>query len=107
MSPMILPVTMVGSWPRPKDVLRAQKLKRKGELAEEEFEKKAEESILQVLKLQEEAGIDIVTDGEQRRDSYSSFIAEKLEGVRMYSLADLMEVMPDKASFEMILQALD
>jgi 5-methyltetrahydropteroyltriglutamate--homocysteine methyltransferase len=100
-------VTMVGSWPRSKDVLRAQKAKFAGKLSAAEFDKVADGAVLEVLKLQEEAGADVVTDGEQRRDNFYSFVAEKLDGVKMMTLADLLEIIEDKVSFERILQTLD
>jgi 5-methyltetrahydropteroyltriglutamate--homocysteine methyltransferase len=47
-----------------------------------------------------------VTDGEQRRDNFYSFVAEKLTGVRMMTLAEMLNIVEDKASFEQILQTL-
>ena len=103
----MLPVTMVGSWPRPKELLRAQKLKRAGRISEDEFERQADQSVVEILKFQDEAGVDIVTDGEQRRDGFFSFVAEKLEGVQMMTLAEMLELVENKAAFELILQTLD
>ena len=57
--------------------------------------------------MQEEAGVDIVTDGEQRRDNFYSFVAEKLDGVRLMSLAEMLDLVEDKDGFERILQTLD
>ena len=102
-----LPITLVGSWPRSKDLLRAQKAKRKGKLSSAEFQLVADAEVLRVLALQEGAGVDIVTDGEQRRDSFFSFVADKLEGVEMMTLAEMLDIIEDKAGFEMILQTLD
>jgi len=103
----MLPVTMVGSWPRPKELLRAQKLKRAGRMSEDEFERAADQSVIEILRFQDEAGVDIVTDGEQRRDGFFSFVAEKLEGVQMMTLAEMLELVENKAAFELILQTLD
>ncbi len=103
----LLPVTMVGSWPRPVELLRAQKLKQKGQLSLEEFERMADKAVLEVLRLQEKAGVDIVTDGEQRRDNFYSFVAEKLCGVQMMTLSEMLDFVEDKAGFERILQTLD
>jgi 5-methyltetrahydropteroyltriglutamate--homocysteine methyltransferase len=102
-----VPVTVVGSWPRPQSLLRAQKLKRVGRISEEEFQREADAAVLEVLRLQEEANIDIVTDGEQRRDGFFSFIAEKLSGVKLMTLAEMLDIVEDKATFELILQNLD
>ena len=103
----LLPVTTVGSWPRPAELLRAQRMKRSGQMSEEEFAELADRAVLEVLRLQEEAGVDVVTDGEQRRDNFYSFVADKLEGVRLMTLAEMLDVVEDKAGFERILQTLD
>src|SRR5262249_46791824 len=100
-------VTMVGSWPRSKELLKAQKAKLAGKLSEAEFDRVADKAVLEVLELQGDAGSDIVTDGEQRRDNFYSFVAEKLEGVRMMTLAQMLEIIEDKVAFERILQTLD
>jgi len=66
-----------------------------------------EEATLLALKQQEDAGIDIVADGEQRRDNFCSFIAESIEGMKLLSMADLLDHVEDKAAFEALLGALD
>jgi 5-methyltetrahydropteroyltriglutamate--homocysteine methyltransferase len=103
----LFPVTTVGSWPRPPELLRAQRLKRLGRLSEAEFDRLADAAVLEVLRLQEQAGVDIVTDGEQRRDNFYSFVAEKLSGVKLMTLQEMLEVVEDRAGFERILQTLD
>ncbi len=103
----LLPVTTVGSWPRPHALLVAQKLAREGRIPEAEFERIADESVVRVLRMQEDAGADIVTDGEQRRDNFVSFVAKRLDGVRLMTLAEILASLEDKASFERILQTLD
>ena len=107
MSLPLLPITLVGSWPRRKSLLRAQKAKRRGKLSPAEFQRVADDEVLRVLALQQEAGVDIVTDGEQRRDSFFSFVAEKIKGVQMMTLAEMLDIIEDKAGFEMILPTLD
>ena len=103
----LLPVTTVGSWPRPQELLRAQRLKHTGRISAEAFERQADVAVLEVLRLQEQAGVDIVTDGEQRRDNFYSFVAEKLAGTQLMTLLEMLDVVEDKASFERVLQTLD
>lgn len=103
----LFPVTTVGSWPRPPELLRALRRKQQGQLSAEEFNRSADAAVLEALRRQESAGVDLVTDGEQRRDNFYSFVAEKLAGVRLMSLAEMLEVVEDKAGFERILQTLD
>lgn len=103
----LFPVTTVGSWPRSPEVLRAQRKKQRRLVSEDDFDRIADTAVLEVLRQQEEAGVDMVTDGEQRRDSFYSFVAEKLDGVRLTSLAEMLDLVEDKAGFERILQTLD
>src|SRR6185295_9665621 len=93
----LLPVTTIGSWPRPPQLLRAQRLKQTGRLSVEAFERQADVAVLEVVRLQEKAGVDIVTDGEQRHDNFSSFVAEKLVGTQLMTLLEMLDIVEDKA----------
>lgn len=99
--------TVVGSWPRSEAVIRGLRDKRAGRINEEQFQTIADEAVLASLRLQESAGLDIVTDGEQRRDNFISFVAEKLNNVKMLTVAELLDYVEDKASFEEVLGTLD
>jgi 5-methyltetrahydropteroyltriglutamate--homocysteine methyltransferase len=101
------PVTTVGSWPRPRSVLEAQRELRHGRVTIAQFERVADTAVRDVLRLQEEAGCDLVTDGELRRDNFYSFVARKLTGVKLMTLAEMLDVVEDKAGFERLLQTLD
>lgn len=103
----LFPVTTVGSWPRPDYLLRALRQWQRGRLSREEFDAVADRAVLEALEHQERAGVDLVTDGEQRRDNFYSFVADKLDGVRLMSLAEMLEVIEDKAGFERVLEMLD
>ncbi|HEY3782256.1 MAG TPA: cobalamin-independent methionine synthase II family protein [Fimbriimonadaceae bacterium] len=103
----LFPVTTVGSFPRSPELLKALKARRKGTLAQAKFDDVADRAVVEMLALQEQAGIDIVTDGEQRRDNFYSFVAEKLDGVQIMTLAEMLDYVEDKASFEKLLQTLD
>jgi 5-methyltetrahydropteroyltriglutamate--homocysteine methyltransferase len=76
-------------------------------MAAKEFDREADKAVLEALRYQEEAGVDIVSDGEQRRDNFYSFVVEKLDGLKLMSLADLMDYVEDKAAFDQQLRSLD
>ena len=102
MSPWPLyPVTVVGSWPRPSWLLEAMKRKRP------DLRSLQDEATLLAIKYQEDAGVDIVSDGEQRRDNFYSFICDRVDGIRLMSMAELLNYVEDKAAFENLLRALD
>jgi len=95
------PVTVVGSWPRPAWLLEGMKRKLPS------LHDLKDQATLLAVKYQEDAGVDIISDGEQRRDNFYSFITDRLEGVRLMTLAELLDYVEDKASFESLLNALD
>lgn len=95
------PVTSVGSWPRPDWLLDAMKRKRPN------LRELQDQATLLAIKQQEDAGVDLVTDGEQRRDNFYSFLCDKLDGLQLMTMADLLDHVEDKAGFEALLQTLD
>jgi len=95
------PVSVVGSWPRPKWLLDATK-KKAPDLAA-----LRDRATRLAIEQQEQAGVDVLSDGEQRRDNFYSFLTEKLDGVTLMTMADLLDHVEDKAAFEGLLQTLD
>jgi 5-methyltetrahydropteroyltriglutamate--homocysteine methyltransferase len=71
---------VVGSLLRPPALLEAQERVRAGELTQAEFKRVEDGAVDEVLRLQEEAGLDVVTDGEMRRLSFQSQMTEAVEG---------------------------
>jgi len=100
-------VTQVGSWPRSRELLRALRGRQKGQVSREAFEAVADEEVRRCVGHQLDAGVDVVVDGEQRRDSFYSFITDKVAGTRLMSLAEMLDTVEDKASFEEMLSTLD
>ena len=100
-------VTQVGSWPRSESLLAALREKRMGRMSAAEFDAVADDEIRRCVAIQEEAGVDIVVDGELRRDNFYSFITDKVDGTRLMSLAEMLDTVEDKAAFEEMLQTLD
>ena len=99
--------TQVGSWPRSKRMLRALRDRRTGDMDRAAFEAVAEDEIRRTVRLQEEAGLDVLVDGEHRRDNFYSFVTDKMEGTRLMSLAEMLDEMEDKSGFEEMLTTLD
>lgn len=100
-------VTQVGSWPRSRELLRALRAKQNGKISRADFEQVADAEVRRCVQHQVNAGVDVVVDGEQRRDNFYSFITDKLAGVKLMSLAEMLDTVEDKASFEEMLHTLD
>lgn len=103
----LFPVTVVGSWPRPPWLVQALRRKQAEESFKEDFNKLADEAVLLAIKYQEDAGVDIITDGEQRRDNFYSFVVEKVSGMKLMKVSELLDHVKDRARFEEVLRALD
>lgn len=91
MTKTILPTSLVGSYPQPEWLIDRQRLAgrfpprvRARELwrvAPEYLDQAQDDATLLAIRAQEQAGLDIITDGEMRRESYSNRFATALEGV--------------------------
>jgi 5-methyltetrahydropteroyltriglutamate--homocysteine methyltransferase len=90
MPPALLPTTVVGSYPQPDWLVNREMLSkvvprvRMTELwrvPEPYLEQAQDDATLIAIRDMERAGIDIITDGEMRRESYSNRFATALEGV--------------------------
>src|SRR5215471_9694315 len=103
----LFPVSVVGSWSRPPWLVQALRRRQAGELSSEEFNRIADDAVLAAIKYQEDAGVDIICDGEVRRDNFYSFVVEKLSGMKLMKVSELLDFMKDRAGFEEILRALD
>ena len=51
----------------------------------------ADEEVRRTIAIQEDAGIDVVVDGEHSRDNFYSFLTEKVDGTRLMSLAEMLD----------------
>jgi 5-methyltetrahydropteroyltriglutamate--homocysteine methyltransferase len=88
---MLLPTSLVGSYPQPDWLIDREKLAgrfpprvRARELwrvAPEYLDQAQDDATLLAIRDQERAGLDIITDGEMRRESYSNRFANALDGV--------------------------
>jgi len=90
MSSHLLPVTVVGSYPQPEWLIDRQKLKTMvprvkfpelWRIPEEYLQQAQDDATLLAIRDMEDAGMDVVTDGEIRRESYSNQFATALEGI--------------------------
>jgi 5-methyltetrahydropteroyltriglutamate--homocysteine methyltransferase len=77
---------VVGSLLRPPELLAAQERLARGELTPAAFKRVEDRAVDEALALQEEAGLDVVTDGEMRRLSFQSQLTAAVEGFGEWDL---------------------
>jgi 5-methyltetrahydropteroyltriglutamate--homocysteine methyltransferase len=97
---MLLPTTVVGSYPQPDWLVDRATLHHHGvprahahdmwRVDPERLEQAQDDATILAIRAMEKAGIDIVTDGEIRRESYSNRFAVALDGVDADAPADLV-----------------
>ncbi|MCT7660672.1 hypothetical protein [Mycobacterium deserti] len=79
----ILPTTVVGSYPVPEWMERLKTDSLRGRISETQLAEVHEMAIKAALRDQELAGIDIVSDGELRRDNDIDYFLSRLPGVEI------------------------
>jgi len=87
----LLPTTVVGSYPQPEWLIDRLKLRESGvprvrspeiwRVAPELLDQAQDDATIIAIHDMERAGIDIITDGEARRESYSNRFTTALEGI--------------------------
>jgi 5-methyltetrahydropteroyltriglutamate--homocysteine methyltransferase len=81
MSHAIYRAQTIGSMLRPAALREARRALRRGELSAAAFKRIEDRAVDDVLAIQERAGLDVVTDGEQRRASFLGSLLEATEGL--------------------------
>ncbi|WP_137043716.1 sulfurtransferase TusA family protein [Pseudolabrys sp. FHR47] len=102
-----LSVMGIGSWPRPRWMVETMHDYVSGKLDEAAFHETANDAVRLVAAAQDRAGVGVMTDGEQRRDSYASFVATRLDNTQLIPLTDLLPLVDHPEEFERELRALD
>jgi 5-methyltetrahydropteroyltriglutamate--homocysteine methyltransferase len=87
---MLFPTSLVGSYPQPEWLIDHDKLSKQVPriraddlwlVSPDKLEAAQDDATILAIRDQERAGLDIVTDGEQRRESYSNRFATALDGI--------------------------
>lgn len=83
---------VVGSLLRPPALQAARLARARGELAADGLAQAEDRAVDEAVALQEEAGLDAVTDGEYRRDNFYSLVFDAVEGFEPLSPADSADI---------------
>ena len=78
-----------------------------GRLGEAEFDATGDDATRLAVDAQRRAGVDVVTDGEQRRDNYASFVGSRLDNCQLIPLTDLLPLVDHPEEFEREMRSLD
>jgi 5-methyltetrahydropteroyltriglutamate--homocysteine methyltransferase len=75
-----LPTTTIGSYPQTSAIRKARAALRTGEIDQAEYERRMKAEVADVIKLQEELGLDVLVHGEPERNDMVQYFAEQLDG---------------------------
>ncbi|CQD19673.1 5-methyltetrahydropteroyltriglutamate--homocysteine S-methyltransferase [Mycobacterium lentiflavum] len=75
-----LPTTTIGSFPQTVEIRKARAALVAGEIDEAEYDKRMKQEISDVIKLQEQLGLDVLVHGEPERNDMVQYFAEQLDG---------------------------
>src|SRR6202050_5609658 len=100
MSKKLLPTSLVGSYPQPDWLIDRAQLSHRlpprvratdlWRVSPEFLEEAQDDATVLAIRAQERAGLDIITDGEIRRESYSNRFATALEGIDLDNPAQVV-----------------
>ncbi|MCH8207405.1 MAG: cobalamin-independent methionine synthase II family protein [Chloroflexi bacterium] len=79
-SDVLFPTMVVGSLPRPQWVRELIEDRKRGRISDEAAGRLLDDAVPLAIRLQERAGLDFVSDGEWRRESYVKVFAEAVDG---------------------------
>lgn len=102
-----LSTTGIGSWPRPRWLLQALHDHLEGRLSDEEFNQTANDAVELAIAAQQRVGVSVITDGEQRRDDYASFVGGRLDNCQLIPVVDLLPYVDHPQEFSDALTKLD
>ncbi|RMF17256.1 MAG: 5-methyltetrahydropteroyltriglutamate--homocysteine S-methyltransferase [Gammaproteobacteria bacterium] len=77
----LLPTTTIGSFPQTAELRRARAQWRKGELDEAGYQQVIDRYLQECIRIQEEAGVDVLVHGEPERTDMVEFFAEFIDGM--------------------------
>ncbi|MBI3006398.1 MAG: methionine synthase [Ignavibacteriales bacterium] len=90
----LLPTTVIGSYSFPKWLEEVRRLGEQGKMSPEAVDEAHDNAVKSVIKDQEMAGVDIITDGEVRRETMVYFFSKRIHGfdfehAKMHPIGDL------------------
>ncbi len=76
----LFPTTTIGSFPQTPEIRQLRAKLKKGELTQAQYEVEIEKATIEVIRWQEEIGLDVLVHGEYERNDMVEYFGELLEG---------------------------
>lgn len=95
----LFPVQMIGSWPRKPEILSEILKATQDDFDQQALDKLVYPEVKNLVKLEEEIGMDIVGDGELNRDSYASYVAQRYDGIKLMDMLEFTDYLGPDCDF--------
>jgi len=82
----VLPTTTIGSFPQTQEIRSARAAYRGGRLSEADYKAQMQQHITQVIRVQEEIGLDVLVHGEAERNDMVEYFGKLLDGIAISRL---------------------
>ena len=79
----LLPTTVIGSYSLPRWLEKVRELGKQGTLTQEQIDEAHDNAVKSAITDQEVAGVDVITDGELRRETMVNFFSMRIHGFDM------------------------
>lgn len=99
--------TLIGSMPRSPELLQIKEQALKDPSKKSLYEARVLEETKEVVELQKRAGIDVPVCGELARDNFVSFVAERVDGISLMSMDEILEITANSDDFKESLNQMD
>lgn len=99
--------TLIGSMPRSPELLKLKEQALKDPSQKSLYEARVLEETKEVVELQTRAGIDVPVCGELARDNFVSFVAERVDGISLMSMDEILEITANSDDFKESLNQMD
>lgn len=90
---------MIGSWPRSSEVLEEIKKIGKPRFSQKRLDELARQQEIQVIRAEEQVGLNVISDGELNRDNYASYVAQRYSGIELMDMVKFSDVLGPDCSF--------
>lgn len=99
--------TLIGSMPRSNELLQLKEDAKANKSSLNEYNKKVKEETAKIINIFERTDIDVIVSGELTRDNYMSYIAEKVDGVKLMTMEEIKSYLHSESTFNDSLDKMD
>lgn len=99
--------SLLGSLPRSEALIEARDRQEESPQAKDHYQQVLRDDTEQVVRMQEDLGVDVLTSGEFDRDNYMSYVAQYVDGIDLLTMDELVSLTDDNEAFQESLETME